>query len=158
LHGNLLHLAFNLISLRVLWPPVEEHYGAARTMVIFTAGGVVGFLASNFVGYPLTLGASGAIFGLLGAMVAYGHKRGGTFGAMMLRQWGLLALLLFAYGFWVDTVNNVAHAGGFIGGAAAGLLMAFAEHKAETGLDQLLASACMGLTLLGFALALWTAF
>ena len=158
LHGNLLHLAFNLISLRVLWPPVEEHYGPARTMVIFTAGGVVGFLASNFVGYPLTLGASGAIFGLLGAMVAYGQKRGGTFGAMMLRQWGLLALLLFAYGFWVDTVNNVAHAGGFIGGAAAGLLIALAEHKAETGLDQLLAAACMGLTLLGFALALWAAF
>jgi len=158
LHGNLVHLVFNVISIRVLGPPVEEHYGPARTMVIFTAGGVVGFVVSNYFGYQLTLGASGAVFGLLGAMVAYGQKRGGTFGAMMLRQWGLLALLLFINGIWMSGVNNVAHAGGFVGGLGAGFVLALAERRAETGLDQLLAVACIGLTLIGFALAFWTAF
>jgi rhomboid protease GluP len=158
LHGNLVHLVFNIISIRVLGPSVEEQYGPARTMVIFTAGGVVGFAASNFVGYEVTLGASGAIFGLLGAMVAYGQKRGGTFGTMMLRQWGLLALLLFVFGFRMSNVNNVAHAGGFVGGYLVALALALAERKAETGRDQLLAAACIGLTLIGFALAFGTRF
>ena len=156
LHGNLVHLVFNIISIRVLAPPVEEHYAAARTLVIFTVAGVTGFVASNYVGYAFTLGASGAVFGLLGAMVAYGQKRGGTFGTMMLRQWGLLAILLFVSGFQMNNVNNVAHAGGFVGGYVAAL--ALAQNKPESGLDQILAAACIGLTLLGFVLAFWTAF
>jgi len=158
LHGNLVHVVFNVVSIRVLGPPVEELYGPARTLIIFTAAGVAGFVASNYAGYPLTLGASGAIFGLLGAMVAYGKRRGGTFGGMVLRQWGLLAVLLFVSGFQMQSVNNVAHAGGFVGGLAAGLALALSERRAETGVDQLLAAACIGVTVLGFALALWTAF
>jgi len=56
----------------------------------------------------------------------------------------------------MNNVNNVAHAGGFVGGYVAAL--ALAQHKPESGLDQILAAACIGLTLLGFALAFWTAF
>jgi rhomboid protease GluP len=117
---------------------------------------VLGFVASNFLGHPFTIGASGAIFGLLGAMVAFGQKRGGTFGAMVLRQYGQWALLLFVLGFLMPGVNNVAHAGGFVGGFAAGLALALAERRAETGLDQVLAVGCVGLTLLGFLLAIWS--
>ena len=158
LHGNLVHLVFNVISIRVLGAPVEEIYGPARTLVIFTVAGVLGFVASNWFGYALTLGASGAVFGLLGAMVAYGQKRGGTFGSMLLRQWGLLAVLLFMQGLWMTGVNNVAHAGGFVGGYVAALVLALPDHKSETGTDQLLAMACVVLTLIGFALAFWSAF
>jgi rhomboid protease GluP len=156
LHGDLIHLVFNIIAIRVIGPAVEENFGPARAMVVFTIAGAAGFVASNYVGYELTLGASGGFFGLLGAMVAYGRKRGGTFGAMMLRQWGLFAVLLFISGFRMDTVNNVAHAGGFVGGLAAGLVLSLAEHRGESGFDQLLAFACIGLTVLGFALSFWT--
>lgn len=158
LHGNLIHLVFNVISIRVLGPPVEEIYGPARTLVIFTVGGVVGFALSNWFGYALTLGASGAVFGLLGAMVAYAKKRGGAFGGMLLRQWSMLALLLFMQGFWMSSVNNVAHAGGFVGGFAAAFTLALPEHKGESGTDQLLAAACLVCTLIGFGLAFWAAF
>jgi rhomboid protease GluP len=158
LHGGPLHILFNVLWIRQLGPAVEELYGPARLVVIFTVAGVVGFVASNLLGYGLTIGASGSIFGLLGAMVAFGQKRGGTFGARVLRQYGQWALLLFVLGFLMEGVNNVAHAGGFVGGFAAGLVLALAEHQAETALDQLLAAACILLTLLGFALALWTAF
>jgi rhomboid protease GluP len=157
LHGGILHVLFNVLMVRQLGPAVEELYGPSRVAVIFTVAGVAGFVASNFVGHPLTIGASGSIFGLLGAMVAFGQKRGGTFGALVLRQYGQWALLLFVLGFLMPGVNNVAHAGGFIGGFVAGLGLALAEHRAETGLDQLLAVLCIGLTLLGFALAIWTA-
>jgi hypothetical protein len=54
-------------------------------------------------------------------------------------------------------VNNIAHAGGFAGGLLAGLGLSFAEQKAETGIDRLLASSAVLLTVASFGLALWTA-
>ncbi|MGH7417896.1 MAG: rhomboid family intramembrane serine protease [Candidatus Rokuibacteriota bacterium] len=156
LHGGLLHILFNVLWIRQLGPAVEELYGPSRLVVIFTVAGVAGFAISNLFGYAFTIGASGSIFGLLGAMVAFGQKRGGTFGTMVLRQYGQWALLLFVLGFLMPGVNNVAHAGGFAGGFAAGLVLALAERRAETGFDQLLAAAAIGLTLLGFALAIWS--
>lgn len=158
LHGGLLHILFNVLWIRQLGPAVEELYGPSRLVVIFTLSGALGFVVSNSLGVPFTIGASGSIFGLLGAMVAYGRKRGGAFGAMVLREYGQWALILFIFGFFMAGVNNFAHAGGFLGGLAAGLLLSLAEHRAETGLDRLLAGACIALTLAGFVLSLWAAF
>src|SRR5947208_14744885 len=95
LHGGVLHILFNVLWIRQLGPAVEEIYGPARLVVIFTVAGAVGFLVSNAFGYRFTIGASGAVFGLLGAIVAFGGKRGGTFGAMVLRQYGYMALLMY---------------------------------------------------------------
>jgi rhomboid protease GluP len=158
LHGSILHILFNVLWIRQLGPAVEELYGPARLMVIFTAAGAVGFVVSNWVGYPLTIGASGAVFGLLGAIVAFGKKRGGTFGAMVLRQYGYMALLIFVLSFFMPAVNNAAHAGGFVGGFLAGLVMSLAEHRREAALDWVLAAACSAVTLAGFALSLWETF
>jgi rhomboid protease GluP len=157
LHGSLLHILFNVLWIRQLGPAVEELYGRARLVVIFTVSGVAGFVVSNAIGIPFTIGASGSIFGLLGAMVAFGRKRGGVFGAMVLRQYGQWALILFVLGFFMSGVNNIAHAGGFAGGLLAGLGLSFAEQKAETGIDRLLASSAVLLTVASFGLALWTA-
>jgi rhomboid protease GluP len=157
LHGGPLHILFNILWIRQLGPAVEELYGPSRFVVIFTVAGAVGFIASDLVGYGLTIGASGSIFGLLGAMVAFGQKRGGTFGAMVLRQYGQWALLLFIMGFLMNGVNNVAHAGGFAGGFAAGLTLALAEQRNETSVDQLLAAGCIALTLAAFGLTAWAA-
>ncbi len=158
LHGGLLHILFNVLWIRQLGPAVEEIYGPARLVVIFTISGVAGFVVSNSLGVPFTIGASGSIFGLLGAIFAYGRKRGGVFGQMVLQQYGQWALILFIMGFLMDGVNNWAHAGGFVGGFLAGLGLSLAEHRDETALDKLLAAAAIVLTLAGFALALWTAF
>ena len=147
-----------MLWIRQLGPAVEELYGTSRLVIIFTVAGAAGFLASNLLVYDFTIGASGSIFGLLGALVAFGQKRGGTYGAMILRQYGQWALVLFVLGFLMSGVNNVAHAGGFVGGFAAGLALALAEQRAETGFDQGLAAASLGVTVLGFALAIWTTF
>ena len=95
LHGGVLHILFNVLWIRQLGPAVEELYGPARLFVIFTVSGVAGFVVSDVIGVSFTVGASGSIFGLLGAMVAFGRRRGGAFGAMVLRQYGQWALLLF---------------------------------------------------------------
>lgn len=158
LHGGLLHILFNVLWIRQLGPAVQELYGPSRLVIVFTVAGAAGFLASNLLVYDFTIGASGSIFGLLGALVAFGQKRGGTFGAMVLRQYGQWAVVLFVLGFLMPGVNNIAHGGGFVGGFAAGLMLALAEHRSETAFDQLLAAAAIGVTLLGFGLAIWSAF
>ncbi|MGH9784846.1 MAG: rhomboid family intramembrane serine protease [Terriglobia bacterium] len=157
LHGGVLHILFNVLWIRQLGPAVEELYGPARFFVIFTVSGVAGFLVSNSLGIPFTVGASGAIFGLLGAMVAFGRRRGGVFGAMVLRQYGQWALLMFVLGFFMSGVNNLAHAGGFVGGLAAGFVLSLAERRAETTLDHLMAGGCGVVTLLCFARAFYSA-
>ena len=158
LHGGVLHILFNVLWIRQLGPAVEELYGPARFFVIFTISGVAGFVVSDVIGVSYTVGASGSIFGLLGAMVAFGRRRGGAFGAMVLRQYGQWALLLFVLGFFMSGVNNLAHAGGFLGGLAAGLVLSLAERRAETTLDHLFAAGLIVVTVVAFGLALSASF
>lgn len=158
LHGGILHILFNVLWIRQLGPAVEEMYGPARFFVIFTVSGVAGFVVSNLLGVPLTVGASGSIFGLLGAMVAFGRRRGGAFGAMILRQYAQWAIMMFILGFFMSGVNNLAHAGGFLGGLAAGLVLSLAERRTETTLDHLVAAGSIVATVLSFTLAFYSAF
>jgi len=158
LHGSVLHILFNLLWIRQLGPAVGELYGPAQLVVIFTVSGALGFVASNLVGVPFTIGASGAIFGLLGAMVAYGRKRGGVFGGLILRQYGQWALVLFIFGFFMAGVNNFAHAGGFVGGFLSGLALSVAERGREQGFERALAALCILLTVVAFALQFASAF
>ena len=91
LHGSLLHIGFNMMWAYQLVPPVARLYGPARAVIIYLGAGVFGFLATTFAGFvpllselpflrpaPYTLGASGAILGLLGALVYYGRRTGSS--------------------------------------------------------------------------------
>ena len=159
LHGGVFHILFNVLWIRQLGPAVGELYGRSRLVIIFIASGALGFFVSTAVGVRLTVGASAAIFGLLGAMVAYGQKRGGQFGKMVLREYGLWAAMLFAFGLMPGSrIDNWAHGGGFVGGLVAGLLLSFSERRDESMLERALALGLIALTVLGFGLALWTAF
>jgi rhomboid protease GluP len=158
LHGGLLHLVFNLLWIRQLAPAVEELFGGARLVLIFTASGVAGFALSNAAGVGTTIGASGAVFGLLGAMVAYGRSRGGAFGMLVVRQYWQWALLLFVMGFLMAGVNNVAHAGGFAGGYLSALLLGHEDRHRASGIHRVAAAAALAVTALAFGLALRAAF
>ena len=125
LHGGLLHILFNMMWVRQLAPATAELYGAGRLVIIYTVSGVAGFtlssLGGEYVPLPIlggaqfTVGASAAIFGLLGALVCYGR----TTGSSVIRgQAVYYALLLFVFGLIMPGVDNYAHAGGFMGGYA----------------------------------------
>ena len=158
LHGSLLHIVFNLLWVRQLAPAVEQLFGRARLVVIYTVAGVLGFVVSNLVGIRFTLGASGAVFGLLGAMVAYGRSRGGVFGVAVLRQYGQWALFIFIASFFLAGVNNWGHAGGFAGGYLAASALGHLERRPERGVDRLAALGAVAFTVLSFALAIWNGF
>ena len=90
--------------------------------------------------------------------VWYGRQRGGAFGRAVLRQYGTWAVVIFVMGLLPGLhVNNWGHAGGFAGGFLAALVLGAGEYRPERGVHRVLAAGCLGLTALGFALALWTA-
>ncbi len=126
LHGSLLHIAFNLMWVRQLAPVTAEIYGPGRTILIYTVSSAVGFSLSSLAGLTFggmwliggssfTLGASAAIFGLLGALV-YSGRRG--VGSSVSRQAQTYAVILFLFGFMMPRIDNWAHLGGFGGGFA----------------------------------------
>lgn len=121
LHGDLIHIFFNLYWLRMLAPGTAELYGPSRMVVLYTVSSAAGFLVSSLSGVGLTVGASAAILGLLGAMIAYGRRTGSH---QLRRQAWYYAIMMIAFGFLWPRVDNWAHLGGFAGGFLAGLLLA----------------------------------
>ncbi|MEW9309428.1 rhomboid family intramembrane serine protease [Labrys neptuniae] len=123
LHGSLPHLALNLFSLLQVMPMVERTYGRLRAFVIYAIGGIAGAVASVLWGEVFSLGASGAIFGLLGAIVLYGARRGDAFGRALMTNAAFWAGLNFLYGLLNPGISNAGHFGGFLGGLAAAVLI-----------------------------------
>jgi rhomboid protease GluP len=150
LHGSLLHIFFNGMWIRDLGPAVTDIYGAARAFVLFNVAGVSGFLVSNVATGAPTIGASGAIFGLLAALIVYGRRRGSSMLSAQLWQW---AIVLFIFGFLMPAVNNWAHAGGFAGGWIAAYLMGFSAERRESTTVMITSLACIIVTLTGVVLS-----
>jgi len=131
LHGSLLHLAFNMVIMRQFLGNVIELYGTARAWIIFVVAGVVGFVLSNLATGAPTIGASGSIFGLLGAMIVYGRRSGQR---SVTQQLWSSALVMFLFGFFMPGINNWAHAGGFAGGFVAAEALSFSDRREGPGL------------------------
>lgn len=152
LHGSLLHIFFNMMWLRMLGPGLESMLGPGRFFLLYTAAGIGGFLVSNLFSVHPSVGASGAIFGLLAATVVVGRAHGGEWGQVASRQALMYAGLIFMIGFFSPRTNNLAHAGGFVvGGVMTWLLLRF-SHRAEGPATQVLA-ALAGLATVGSVIA-----
>ncbi|HNW59045.1 MAG TPA: rhomboid family intramembrane serine protease [bacterium] len=157
LHGGILHIFFNMLWLRNIGYAVDEFFGTSRAFIIFTVAGVTGFLASDLLRVPFTVGASGSIFGLLGALIFYGRHRGGAYGEALMRQVGSWALMAFLFGFFFPGVNNWAHAGGFAGGYLCAMLLKYQEIARERTAHRIAALGLALITLAGFFLSLFRA-
>jgi rhomboid protease GluP len=124
LHGGLLHIGFNMWVLMDLAPSVEETYGSARFFFIYIVTGACGFVASSMFGNA-SVGASGAILGLVGVLLA--QTVGRQSATMRMRRSQLISWLVYmaVLGFMMGgIVDNFAHAGGFAAGFGLGRLMA----------------------------------
>ena len=150
LHGGILHILFNLLWIRQLGPMVEGLFGSARFILIFTISGVFGFILSYFAGTSFTVGASGSIFGLLGALIYYGRSRGGAFGEIIYPQILTWAVVLFLFGFVFPSIDNFAHLGGFIGGYMSGSFFGYQDKQPETSMVKTLAAVSIAVTILAF--------
>lgn len=112
-HGGLTHLFFNMFSLLVLGNPVEAALGKARFLVIFFISLLTGSLASIYLDSAphVSVGASGAVFGLFGAFIAMRKMI-----SEGVRDIYVIVGLNFVFGFVLGGVDWRAHLGGLIGG------------------------------------------
>ena len=127
-HGGLIHLVVNMWSLLVIGPLVERIYGHLAFAVLYLAAGVGGAIASAAVPpMRVSVGASGAICGVLGGLLAFlvVHRR--TIPPTVLRQLrkNVLGVVLFmaVLGLVVTNIDQAAHLGGLGTGFACGLLL-----------------------------------
>ena len=123
LHGGLIHIGFNMMALMQLGPALEELYGSARYFFLYIATGVFGFLASSFTGH-YSLGASGGLLGLVGAMLAITTKRGGAYMRELRSRLVSSVVLLFVLGFMGMGIDNWAHGAGLAAGFGLGKIFA----------------------------------
>ena len=124
LHGGLIHIGFNMMSLLQLGPALEELYGSPRYLFLYVVTGAFGFLASALTGH-FSLGASGALLGLVGAMLAVTTKRGGAFMRDLRSRLITSVVILFAIGFLGSFgIDNTAHMAGFAAGFVFGKVYA----------------------------------
>ena len=118
IHSGLMHLVFNCYTLYVIGSQLESFLGKAKFTVIYFISALFGSLTSIiFNGNTASVGASGAIFGLMGSLLYFGYHYRVYLGNVMKSQILPLVLINLVLGFVVQGVDNAAHIGGLIGGA-----------------------------------------
>jgi membrane associated rhomboid family serine protease len=119
LHGGLLHVGLNMLSLLFVGRALEPLLGRSRFLALYLFSGFAGSVAVLLLGNAFTgvLGASGAIFGLLGAFLIIGRRMGANITPMIV-----LVGINLVLGFVVPGISWQAHVGGLIGGALVALV------------------------------------
>jgi rhomboid protease GluP len=157
LHGGLLHIFMNSWVLFSVGAQVEETYGTARFLVLYFVSNVLGFYASTLWSPYLSIGASAALFGLIGAMIAAGMRSNTSMGAAIkaqYTQWVIYMLVIGLLPFF--NIDTAAHIGGLAGGFALAWLMDAPRASARWAdtFWRAAASVCVALTVLSFGLML----
>lgn len=116
IHANLLHLLCNMYCLYILGPQLESFFGKIKFLIIYLFSAIGGNLMSMLFIDGASVGASGAIFGLFGAMLYFGYHYRVYLGNVMKSQLIPLILINLAFGFLVSGIDNAAHIGGLVGG------------------------------------------
>jgi membrane associated rhomboid family serine protease len=128
-HVEVIHIGFNMLALWVLGPQLELVLGRVRYLGLYLLSGLVGSAAVYLLSPESTpsLGASGAIFGLMAALLVLAHK----VGADMSQLWiwvGINAALTF----FGSNISWQAHVGGFVGGAVLAGVLAYSPRERRT--------------------------
>jgi rhomboid protease GluP len=128
LHGGLEHVAMNMLSLWFVGRVVENWFDKVSYLIIYLVSGVMGGLVSIYI-HPVTvgIGASGAIFGIFGAMagavIVHKDMMGEQF-KNFIQQFGFILLLNFIIGVVFESVDMSAHIAGLVAGMVGGAVVA----------------------------------
>lgn len=116
LHANILHLLTNMYALYVIGFQLETFIGKKRFFFVYLVSAIGGNLLSAVLNNSFSVGASGAIFGLLGAMLYFGYHYRLYLGSVMMSQIIPLIIINILFGFMVPNIDNAAHIGGLLTG------------------------------------------
>ncbi|WP_028658547.1 rhomboid family intramembrane serine protease [Nocardioides insulae] len=131
-HVSITHLLFNCLAIYVLGPQLEHVLGRARFLAVYLLSGLAGSALVYWVGPETgaTHGASGAIFGLVGAWVVLALKR-----RTELRSVFVWVAIMFAYTFLMPNISWQGHLGGFLGGLATTAVLVYAPRERRTAVQ-----------------------
>ncbi len=130
LHANLLHLIFNMYSLYIIGSQIENFFGKTKYLVTYIFSGLIAALMSMIFTKAWSVGASGAIFGLLGALLYFGYHYRMYLGTVIKSQIIPIIVLNLIIGFSTSGIDNAAHIGGLIGGII-GAMMCGVKEKSD---------------------------
>lgn len=118
LHSDIIHIACNMYALYILGPQVERYYGKTKFLLIYLLSGLLGsiFSCAFMSADTISIGASGAIFGLLGSIAYFTYYYRATLQGLLRSQVVPVILLNLAIGFMVPGIDISGHIGGLIGG------------------------------------------
>ena len=124
LHGGLIHIFFNMYALKILGPEIEYVYGKIKYLVIYLLSAIAASIFSYIFGpQSVSVGASGAIFGLFGAMLIFGIKHRKQMGKAYMMNILQVIFVNVIIGIRSSNIDNAAHFGGLIVGALIALLL-----------------------------------
>ncbi len=148
LHGNLLHLLVNMYSLWIVGSQVENYMGKTKFLIIYFLSALLGsFFSLVFLGNNVSIGASGAIFGLLGSLLYFGYHYRLYLSNALTSQIIPIIVVNLVLGFIISGVDNACHIGGLIGGYLATMMVGL---KYKTSNSERINGALVYIMLLGF--------
>lgn len=116
LHGNITHIIVNMYSLSIIGNQIETFLGKTKFLIIYLFSGITAGLLSAILTGGISIGASGAIFGLLGALLYFGYHYRVYLGEALKKQIIPIIMLNLLIGFLLPGIDNAAHVGGLVGG------------------------------------------
>ena len=129
LHGSILHILFNMYALYIIGPQIENYYGRVKYGFIYILGGIFGSLFSVLFTRSWSVGASGAIFALLGAILFFGYYYRLYLGDVIKSQILPVIFLNLLIGFMSNNIDNAAHIGGLLGGLCVSMIVGINSKK-----------------------------
>ena len=116
LHVDFIHLISNSYALYVVGSQIETFYGKRRMAIIYLFSAITGSLLSIVMHDTTSVGASGAIFGLMGSLLYFGYYYRVYFGSVIVNRVLPVILVNLLIGFSIPGIDNFGHIGGLIGG------------------------------------------
>lgn len=133
LHIGIIHLLCNMYSLYIIGREVEIVFTKKKYLIIYILSGIAGSILSlAFNHNTICAGASGAIFGLLGALLYFGYNYRTYLGASLTRSILPVIIINLIIGFSSSGIDNAAHIGGLIGGILTSMAVGLPDEKTKT--------------------------
>ena len=147
LHANFLHLIFNMYALYVIGMQLESFLGKGKYLAVYLLSGLGGSMLSIFFDNGFSVGASGAIFGLMGSLLYFGYHYRVYLDSVVKSQIIPLIVLNLLIGFTSTGIDNWAHIGGLVGGILATMAVGV---KYKSTKFEMINGAIMYLIFIGF--------
>lgn len=147
-HADIFHICFNMYALYLLGSQTEGFFGHFKFLLIYLLSGISGSLLSILLNLDsISVGASGAIFGIMGALLYFGYNFRVYLGNTLVREILPVIGINLLFGFMYPGIDNYGHIGGLIGGIVLAMALGF---KARSGKSDRINGIIISILLFGF--------